>query len=392
MKGPENAPVARFDGFGCYQSRSGIGKGLQRRKAVRSQRLWGGLWRVGEAKLESGDGKRCLALWASKASCGAACRGAGTGRDRVFPAACAICFSFCLFAAMSAPDRYAVIGHPIGHSLSPQIHALFARATGQCMTYEALDGGAQPGGFEAALAAFAAAGGRGLNVTLPFKLRALAAAHAASDEARLAGAANTLRFDAAGRIEAHNTDGAGLVRDITARLRQPLQGRRVLLLGAGGAARGALLPLARAGVARLDIANRSAGKAEALAAELAPRLSGCPVRGMGLEQLAALAAPHEGFDVVINATSASLAAQPLAVPAALLAAAALAYDMVYGAAPTPFMQAARLAGCPRQSDGLGMLVEQAAESFAWWRGVRPDTGAVLDAVRAALLARQPPSA
>ena len=105
---------------------------------------------------------------------------------------------------------------------------------------------------------------------------------------------------------------------------------------------------------------------------------------MGLEQLAALAAPHEGFDVVINATSASLAAQPLAVPAALLAAAALAYDMVYGAAPTPFMQAARLAGCPRQSDGLGMLVEQAAESFAWWRGVRPDTGAVLDAVRAAL--------
>lgn len=234
---------------------------------------------------------------------------------------------------MSAPDRYAVIGHPIGHSLSPQIHALFARATGQRMTYEAMDGGAQPGGFEAALAAFIAAGGHGLNVTLPFKLRALAAAHAASDEARLAGAANTLRFDAAGRIEAHNTDGAGLVRDITARLRQPLQGQRVLLLGAGGAARGALLPLARAGIACLRIANRSADKAEALAAEFAPRLPGCPVRGMGLEQLAALSAPHEGFDIVINATSASLAAQSPAVPAPLLAAAALAYDMVYGAAP-----------------------------------------------------------
>ncbi len=286
---------------------------------------------------------------------------------------------------MSAPDRYAVIGHPIGHSLSPQIHALFARATGQRMTYEAIDGSAQPGGFEAALAAFIAAGGRGLNVTLPFKLRALAAAHAASDEARLAGAANTLRFDAAGRIEAHNTDGAGLVRDITARLRQPLQGQRVLLLGAGGAARGALLPLARAGIACLRIANRSADKAEALAAEFAPRLPGCPVRGMGLEQLAA---PHEGFDIVINATSASLAAQSPAVPAALLAAAALAYDMVYGAAPTPFMQAARAAGCPRQSDGLGMLVEQAAESFAWWRGLRPDTSAALEAVRAALQAQQ----
>lgn len=289
---------------------------------------------------------------------------------------------------MSAPDRYAVIGHPIGHSLSPQIHALFARATGQRMTYEVIDGGAQPGGFEAALAAFIVAGGRGLNVTLPFKLRALAAAHAASDEARLAGAANTLRFDAAGRIEAHNTDGAGLVRDITARLRQPLQGQRVLLLGAGGAARGALLPLARAGIACLRIANRSADKAEALAAEFAPRLPGCPVRGMGLEQLAALSAPHEGFDIVINATSASLAAQSPAVPAPLLAAAALAYDMVYGAAPTPFMQAARAAGCPRQSDGLGMLVEQAAESFAWWRGLRPDTSAALDAVRAALQAQQ----
>ena len=225
-------------------------------------------------------------------------------------------------------------------------------------------------------------------MTLPFKLRALAAAHAASDEARLAGAANTLRFDAAGRIEAHNTDGAGLVRDITARLRQPLQGRRVLLLGAGGAARGALLPLARAGIACLRIANRSADKAEALAAEFAPRLPGCPVRGMGLEQLAALSAPHEGFDIVINATSASLAAQSPAVPAPLLAAAALAYDMVYGAAPTPFMQAACAAGCPRQSDGLGMLVEQAAESFAWWRGLRPDTSAALDAVRAALQAQQ----
>mgnify|MGYP002754792434 CR=1 FL=1 len=287
----------------------------------------------------------------------------------------------------AAVDRYAVIGHPIGHSLSPRIHALFAQATGQAMVYEAIDGGSQPGGFEAAVAAFAADGGRGLNVTLPFKLRALALADSASADARLAGAANALRLQE-GRIEAHNFDGLGLVRDITARLRQPLQGRRVLLLGAGGAARGALLPLARAGIACPRIANRSADKAEALAAEFAPRLPGCPVRGMGLEQLAALSAPHEGFDIVINATSASLAAQSPAVPAPLLAAAALAYDMVYGAAPTPFMQAACAAGCPRQSDGLGMLVEQAAESFAWWRGLRPDTSAALDAVRAALQAQQ----
>jgi len=266
------------------------------------------------------------------------------------------------------PDRYAVIGHPIAHSKSPFIHGLFAQATGQDMVYEAIDGGAEPGGFERALAAFRAAGGRGMNVTLPFKLAALAAADAASEDARLAGAANTLSFEG-GRIEARNTDGIGLVRDIEVNLGLPLAGRRVLLLGAGGATRGAVRPIARAGAARIVIANRTADKAEALAAELAPHLGGVPLVGCGLAALGTQGA----FDVVINATSASLDGQAPAVPAGAFAPGALAYDMVYGKGLTPFLRLARQAGCARLADGVGMLVEQAAEAFAAWRGVRPDT-------------------
>ncbi len=266
------------------------------------------------------------------------------------------------------PDRYAVIGHPIAHSKSPFIHGLFAQATGQDMVYEAIDGGAGPGGFERALAAFRAAGGRGMNVTLPFKLAALAVADSASEDARLAGAANTLSFEG-GRIEARNTDGIGLVRDIEVNLGLPLAGRRVLLLGAGGATRGAVLPIARAGAARIVIANRTADKAETLAVELAPHLGGVPLVGCGLAALGTQGA----FDVVINATSASLDGQAPAVPAGAFAPGALAYDMVYGKGLTPFLRLARQAGCARLADGVGMLVEQAAEAFAAWRGVRPDT-------------------
>ena len=266
------------------------------------------------------------------------------------------------------PDRYAVIGHPIAHSKSPFIHGLFAQATGQDMVYEAIDGGAEPGGFERALAAFRAAGGRGMNVTLPFKLAALAVADSASEDARLAGAANTLSFEG-GRIEARNTDGIGLVRDIEVNLGLPLAGRRVLLLGAGGATRGAVRPIARAGAARIVIANRTADKAEALAAELAPHLGGVPLVGCGLAALGTQGA----FDVVINATSPSLDGQAPAVPAGAFAPGALAYDMVYGKGLTPFLRLARQAGCARLADGVGMLVEQAAEAFAAWRGVRPDT-------------------
>ena len=270
------------------------------------------------------------------------------------------------------PDRYAVIGHPIAHSKSPFIHGLFAQATGQDMVYEAIDGGAEPGGFERALAAFRAAGGRGMNVTLPFKLAALAVADSASEDARLAGAANTLSFEG-GRIEARNTDGIGLVRDIEVNLGLPLAGRRVLLLGAGGATRGAVRPIARAGAARIVIANRTADKAETLAVELAPHLGGVPLVGCGLAALGTQGA----FDVVINATSASLDGQAPAVPAGAFAPGALAYDMVYGKGLTPFLRLARQAGCARLADGVGMLVEQAAEAFAAWRGVRPDTAEAL---------------
>ena len=272
------------------------------------------------------------------------------------------------------PDRYAVIGHPIAHSQSPRIHGLFARATGQDMLYEAIDGGGEAGGFERALAAFRAAGGLGVNVTLPFKLQALACADEADDAARLAGAANALRF-VDGRIEARNFDGAGLVRDIVVNLGLPLAGRRVLLLGAGGAARGAVLPLARAGAACIAIANRTAAKARALAHELAAHVpASCALTGGGLDDL-----PRgQAFDVVINATSASLGGgdAPAAPPAAF-APAALAYDMVYGKGLTPFLRQAQGAGAGRLADGIGMLVEQAAEAFHWWRGARPDTAPVI---------------
>lgn len=279
------------------------------------------------------------------------------------------------------PDRYAVIGHPIAHSKSPLIHSLFAQATGQDMAYEAIDGGVEPGGFVRALAAFRAGGGRGVNVTLPFKLDALAVAATASDDARLAGAANALCWDG-GRVEARNYDGIGLVRDIEVNLGLPLAGRRVLLLGAGGATRGALLPLARAGAVHITVANRTAGKAQALARELAPHLDGVPIDGGGLHELGADAA----FDVVLNATSASLSGAAPAVAPGVLGRAALAYDMVYGQGLTPFLQQARAAGCTRVVDGVGMLVEQAAEAFAWWRGVRPDTREALARLAVPLVA------
>ena len=266
------------------------------------------------------------------------------------------------------PDRYAVIGHPIAHSKSPLIHSLFAQATGQDMTYGLIDGGAGEGGIAQALADFRAAGGRGLNVTLPFKLQALAAADEASEDARLAGAANALRFDA-GRIEARNFDGIGLVRDITHNLGVPLTGRRVLVLGAGGATRGALLPIARAGAAHITIANRTADKAQALAQELAPHCGAAALHGGGFDALAGA----QAFDVLINATSASLSGEAPPVPPQAFAPHALAYDMVYGKGLTPFLRGAQAAGVTRVADGVGMLVEQAAEAFAWWRGVRPDT-------------------
>ena len=265
------------------------------------------------------------------------------------------------------PDRYAVIGHPVAHSRSPEIHAAFARQTGEDLEYVRLL--APLDGLGAAVAALIREGGRGANVTLPFKEEAFRLAATSSHRARMAGAINTLRFDARGTY-GDNTDGAGLVRDIRDHLGWSLQGARVLLLGAGGAARGAVSPLMDEGVKRLVIANRTAERAVTLAAGF-----GAPVEGMSLPALAG-----NRFDVVINATSASIAGELPALPAGLYALGALAYDMMYGRADTPFMAAARREGA-RVSDGLGMLVEQAAESFFVWRGVRPDTRPVLEQLR-----------
>ena len=274
------------------------------------------------------------------------------------------------------PDRYAVIGHPIAHSKSPLIHGLFAQATEQDMTYEAIDGGAEPGGFERALGAFRAAGGRGMNVTLPFKLQALAVADAASEDARLAGAANALRFED-GRVEAQNFDGIGLVRDIERNLGLPLAGKRVLLLGAGGAAAGALAPLLAQAPAQLVISNRTQAKADALVAQHAD------LAALYKTELLALTgqALEGNFDIIINATASSLQGAATPAPAHTVRPGTLVYDMMYGPAAAPFLQwAAQLGAVPR--DGLGMLVEQAAEAFWLWRGVRPPSQPVLAQVRA----------
>lgn len=267
-------------------------------------------------------------------------------------------------------DRYAVVGNPVAHSLSPAIHARFAADCGQSLVYERLL--APVDGFEDAVAAFRAAGGRGLNVTVPFKREAAALADRPSERVRQAGAANTLGFDADG-IWADNTDGLGLVADLQGRLGMALAGARLVLLGAGGAARGVIGPLLAAGVDRLTVVARRPGQvAELLAGFGDPRLA-----GGGFEDLARLRA-----DIAVNATSAGLAGADLPIPPEFWPPLRLAYDMVYGAEPTPFMRAALAGGCAQASDGLGMLVEQAAESFALWRGVRPATAQVFAAVRA----------
>ncbi|NMG73888.1 shikimate dehydrogenase [Aromatoleum diolicum] len=270
-------------------------------------------------------------------------------------------------------DRYAVIGNPISHSKSPAIHAAFAAQTGQSLTYEALLGPLDA--FAATVAQFRAAGGRGMNVTVPFKLEAFALARRHSPRAQAAGAVNTLVFDADG-IFGDNTDGAGLVRDLTHNLDCPLAARRILLLGAGGAARGVLLPLLAARPARLTLANRTVARAEALVADFAQRAGDAPLDACGFADLAG-----RQFDVVINATAASLADEAPPLPPGLYAPGALAYDMMYGRGDTPFLAAARADGAARLTDGLGMLVEQAAESFLLWRGVRPDTTPVLADLR-----------
>ena len=271
-------------------------------------------------------------------------------------------------------DRYAVIGHPIAHSKSPAIHAAFAAQTAQDLSYEALL--APLDGFAAAVAQFRAQGGRGMNITVPFKEEAWQLADRLTERARLAGAVNTFVFG--GDVLGDNTDGAGLVRDLEV-LGAGLAGARVLLLGAGGAARGVILPLIDAGVARLFIANRTADKARALQAHFAGHDARGVLAAGGWQEAA-----DAPYDVVINATSASLSDEAPPLPAGLYAPDSLAYDMVYGRGLTAYLKQARDQGAARLADGLGMLVEQAAEAFALWRGVRPDTAAVRATLRAAL--------
>ena len=264
-------------------------------------------------------------------------------------------------------DRYAVIGNPVAHSKSPWIHAQFARQTGQAIEYGAIL--APSGGFSRAVAEFRAAGGRGANVTLPFKQDAFRLAARTSERARAARAVNTLVLEADAPY-GDNTDGAGLIGDLQRNLGFDFAGRRVLLMGAGGAAQGVVGPLLDARPSRLAIANRTVERALALAARFPPAVGG------GYAELAG-----EQFDLVINATSAGLSDELPALPKAIFAEGALAYDMVYGR-ETPFLRLAREAGAAA-SDGLGMLVEQAAVSFFVWRGVRPDTAPVLAALRGA---------
>jgi shikimate dehydrogenase len=315
---------------------------------------------------------------------------------------------------MNPIARYAVIGHPVAHSKSPQIHAEFARLTGQHMDYQRLL--APLDGFASTVQDFVASGGRGLNVTLPFKQQAWAMLVAPSAQGSARGSArgsaqgtatltpraaaaeavNTLHFGLDGRVLGDNTDGPGLVRDLSHNLGFALSGRRVLLLGAGGAARGVIQPLLAAGVRSLHLANRDAARAEALVSQLRASLPASlpepgaisaaepPLHALALADLADLPdAAAQPFDLIINATSASLSGVSLALPPSLFRGCALAYDMMYGAPAEGFLSLARSHGAAATADGLGMLIEQAAESFLLWRGVRPPTASVFALLRGA---------
>ena len=265
-------------------------------------------------------------------------------------------------------DRYAVVGNPVAHSKSPAIHAEFARQTGQDIAYTRIH--APLDGFVQAVQTFRAAGGKGLNVTVPFKPEAFRLATERTDRALAAQAVNTLSFDG-GRVLGDTTDGAGLVCDIVDNLAIPLAGKRLLLVGAGGAASGVIQALLDTGIAALVLANRTVERAR----DLARRFGGA-VKPCGLDALG-----DEHFDVIVNATSASLSGEAPPLPPSVFASGSLAYDMMYGKGETPFLAAARAAGAAHLADGLGMLVEQAAESFRVWRGVRPQTAPVLAMLR-----------
>ncbi|NOZ52194.1 MAG: shikimate dehydrogenase [Gammaproteobacteria bacterium] len=281
-----------------------------------------------------------------------------------------------IFDFESKPDEYAVMGNPIAHSKSPQIHAAFAQQTRQCIQYSTIQ--VDPGGFAQAVGNFFATGGKGLNVTVPFKREAYNIADELSERATLAGAVNTLKPMNSTHLYGDNTDGIGLVRDLTNNLGIALRAKRILLIGAGGAARGVLAPLIEQQPATLTLSNRSLGKAEQLAKIFAPNARKIDINAMPFSGL-----NNKSFDLVINATSASLNGELPPIPATVFSETAWSYDMMYGADATAFMRWSRSAGVSINNivDGLGMLVEQAAESFQIWRAIAPDTKTVIQLIR-----------
>ena len=268
-----------------------------------------------------------------------------------------------------AAEQYGVFGHPVSHTLSPFIHGLFARETGRHISYRAYD--VLPGEFVARARTFFAAGGRGLNVTLPHKLAAVGVAHELTDRATHAAAVNTLALQG-GRLLGDNTDGVGLVRDLCDNLGLVITNRRILILGAGGATRGVLAPLLGLAPATLTIANRTPERAASLAAAFTDL---GVTQGVGFGDVGG-----EPFDLIINATSASLSGEIPPIARHAIGPQTVCYDLAYGKSATAFVKWAQACGCARALQGLGMLVEQAAESFRIWHGVRPQTAPVLAAL------------
>lgn len=273
-------------------------------------------------------------------------------------------------------DHYAVMGNPIAHSKSPLIHTAFAQQTRQTMQYDAILVGTQEGEFAQAVRTFQASSGKGLNITIPFKQAAYALAEQHTPRAKQAGAVNTLWFDVQGRCVGDNTDGVGLVRDLTQNHGKLLDGQNILILGAGGAVRGILGPLLEAIPTQCVIANRTVSKAETLVELFATlgNIRACPYNAL----------LGQKFDLIINGTSASLQGELPPLPNGLLAPNGCCYDMMYASTATPFIQWALAQGATYTWDGLGMLVEQAAESFYQWRGLKPDTTQVIQQVRESL--------
>lgn len=266
-------------------------------------------------------------------------------------------------------DRYAVFGSPIVHSKSPRLHMAFAEQTGEDISYEPIE--PAKGSFAQTVRDFIDAGGKGINVTAPFKLEAFALATKRHQPAETAGSANCLKFDGA-EIVAENFDGIGLLNDIQRNLGYAIAGKSVLFLGAGGATRGAIVPFMKAGPASITIVNRTVEKAMDLKTAFSGfgELNACGYDDLG----------DAPFDLVLNATSASLFGDLPPLPASVFGANTLAYELAYGKGLTPFLRLAKTHGAERLADGVGMLVEQAAEAFEWWRGVRPDTAPMIDAL------------